>query len=88
MAWTIKLSDRAEKQLSKLDKTAAKRITRFLRERVLPLGNPRALGESLSGSLDTYWKYRVGSYRILCELQDELLTISVVKIGHRKERYH
>ncbi len=88
MAWTIELSDRAERQLDKLDKPMAKRITRFLRERVLPIENPRALGESLSGNLDVFWKYRVGSYWIICELQDDTLIVSVVKIGHRREVYH
>ena len=88
MAWTIELSDRAERQLGKLDKPIAKRITRFLRERVAPLENPRDLGESLTGNLDAYWKYRVGAFRIICELQDKRLVVSVVKVGHRKEVYH
>ena len=88
MAWSIEVSTRAEKQLAKLDKPIALRITRFLRERVAALDDPRSVGEALRGSqLGDYWKYRVGDYRIVTDIQDSELCIVAVHIGNRKDVY-
>ncbi len=88
MGWLIKFDERALKSLSKLDRQAAKRITTFLRERVAVLDNPRTIGGGLSGKeMGTYWKYRVGDYRVVADIDDNTVTILVVKIGHRREVY-
>ena len=87
MVWRIEVSETANKQLSKLDKTEAKRITSFLRQRLATLDNPRSSGKALSGPLGGLWRYRVGDYRLLCEIQDNVLCILVVKIGNRREVY-
>lgn len=88
MVWQIELDEKAKKELAKLDKTIAKRITTFLRERVATLDDPRSIGEALKGSqLGDYWKYRVGDYRIISHIDDGVLRILVVKIGHRREIY-
>ena len=64
------------------------RITRFLRERIAPLENPRAIGEALHGSLlGELWKYRIGDFRVLASIQDKEVTILVVKVGNRREVY-
>ena len=66
----------------------AKRITDFLRTRVATLDDPRSLGEALKGSrLGDFWKYRVGDYRIICDIQDGKLIVLVVEIGHRSSVY-
>ena len=87
MAWRIELTDSAKKQLGKLDKAMAKRITAFLRERLAPLDDPRSLGKALTGPLGTYWRYRVGDFRIICDIQDDALRVLVVRIGNRREVY-
>lgn len=88
MAWEIKIDDAAKKELAKLDKQVAKRITNFLRERVAILDDPRSIGEALTGStLGSFWKYRVGDYRIISSIEDGALRILVVKIGNRREVY-
>ena len=64
------------------------RITRFLRERIAPLENPRAIGEALHGSrLGELCKYRIGDFRVLASIQDKEVTILVVKVGNRREVY-
>ena len=64
LAWQIEFGDAAKKDLARLDKPTARRITAFLRERVALLDNPRGIGEALKGSkLGDFWKYRVGDYR-------------------------
>lgn len=88
MAWLIEIDDAAQKDLAKLDKPIAKRITTFLRERVAVLDDPRSIGEPLKGSrLGDFWKYRVGDYRIISNIEDGSLRILVVKIGNRREVY-
>ena len=88
MAWLIKIDDAAQKDLARLDKQIAKRIITFLRERVAVLDDPRSIGEALKGSrLGDFWKYRVGDYRIISNIEDDTLSILVVNIGNRREVY-
>ena len=88
MAWRIELGGEAKKELAKLDKPVAKRITAFLRERVAVLDDPRSIGEALKGSaLGEFWKYRVGEWRIVCSIEDGVMLVLVVRIGHRREVY-
>jgi len=87
LAWRIELTETANKQLAKLDKIEAKRITKFLRERLAILDNPRSTGKALSGPLGGLWRYRVGDYRLICEIQDGVLCVLVLKISNRREVY-
>jgi len=87
LAWTIKLTSSARKSLGRLDKTEASRIIRFLRERIEPLENPRTLGKALQGRLGTLRRYRMGEYRIICDIRDRELTVLVIRIGNRKDVY-
>ncbi len=86
--WSIEFLKEAEKDLRKLDRPIQLRIVKFLRERVALLENPRALGAALSGStLGDFWKYRVGDYRIIVDIQDRKLTVLVIAVGNRREIY-
>ena len=88
MAWRIELADSAAKQLRKLDPQIAKRILTFLRDRVEPLDDPRSIGEALRGKeLGAFWKYRVGDWRIIADLDDGVMLITVIRIGNRREIY-
>ncbi len=87
MAWTIEYSNSARKELRKLDRQVAKRIVTFMDDRVGPSDNPRNLGKALVGTLDRYWAYRVGDYRIICEIHDTVLSVMVIDLGNRREVY-
>ncbi|MGB8261641.1 MAG: type II toxin-antitoxin system RelE/ParE family toxin [Terracidiphilus sp.] len=88
MAWQIRFSDTAKKQLAKLDPPTARRIKEFLSSRIAPLDDPRTLGKALTGpELGSYWRYRVGDYRVLCEILDGELVILTLAVGHRSEVY-
>ncbi len=88
MKWIIEFDPSAVKELDKLDPQQAKRILRFLFDRVAHLDDPRSIGEALKGSrFKTLWKYRVGDYRIITSIEDNVTRILVVKIGDRKEVY-
>jgi mRNA interferase RelE/StbE len=85
--WKIEITDSARRQLAKLDKATAKQITAFLNERVAQQSHPRMIGKALTGPLGHYWRYRVGDYRIICDIQDSVLRVLVIQVGHRREKY-
>ena len=88
MAWQIEFDPSAAKELAKLDKPTARRIVQFLRERIAPQDDPRSLGEALRGDeLGSFWKYRLGDYRVVAEIIDRRVVIIVVRVGHRREVY-
>ena len=85
MAWTIDYLTSAKRELRKLDRQAANRIIDYLDNRVALLENPRSLGIALTDSKEQLWRYRVGDYRVICEIHDARLIVLVVRIGHRSE---
>jgi mRNA interferase RelE/StbE len=88
MAWKIEFASVADKELGKIDPQVRRRILRFLSDRVAVLEDPRSIGDALAGAeFGEYWKYRVGDYRIIANIDDNKITINVVKIGNRKEVY-
>lgn len=88
MAWTIEYLQSVQKTVKKLDPQTRKRLRDFLELRLAKAADPRQLGKALKGAqLGDYWRYRVGDYRILCDIQDQRLIVLVVDIGHRSEVY-
>jgi mRNA interferase RelE/StbE len=88
MTWRIEFDPAAKKELDRLDRPIAQRILKFLAERLAPLEDPRSLGEALKGAkLGELWKYRVGDYRIIANIQDGRVCILIVRIGNRREVY-
>ena len=86
-SWRIEITRTAEKQITKLDRAAQKSIQTFLRERLKPSDNPRQWGKPLHGEKRALWRYRVGDYRLICDIQDERITILVLELVHRKDVY-
>ena len=87
MAWTVEIADFAERQLHKLDLPVRDRILDYLHERIEGCKNPRHFGEPLKGGKAGLWRYRVGDYRIICELRDDVLVVLALAVGHRREVY-
>ena len=87
MVWTIDYAETALGQLRKLDKQTARRIVDFMDERIAGLENPRGTGKALTGTLGGLWRYRVGDYRVICDIQDGTLRVLVVQVGNRREIY-
>ncbi len=86
MAWRIELSDEAETVLAKMDRKEQNRFGKFF-ARLAERDNPRSMGKALSGPLGVYWSYRIGDYRAICDIHDEVVTVEVIRIGHRREIY-
>lgn len=85
--WSIEFTEKASKEFNKLDLEVYRKITNFIDNRLLQVSSPRLLGKPLSGNLREFWSYRVGDYRLICEIVDHKLTIIAVKIAHRREVY-
>jgi mRNA interferase RelE/StbE len=82
----VRVSAHAQRQIRRLDPRAAARIRAFLEERLPALEHPRQIGSALR-SPERLWRYRVGDYRIIVEIQDAALVVLVVELGHRREVY-
>ena len=87
MPWRIDFHPDAAKDLKKLDRRVAVRIVSTLETRIAPLDDPRTLGAPLKGEHDGYWRWRIGDYRIVARIEDERITILVVRVAHRREVY-
>lgn len=89
MGWQVKFERSAERELSNLDPQTARRILAFLHGRVAMLDDPRSIGEALKGAkLGAFWKYRVGDYRIIANIEDAEVCVLVLRIGNRREVYN
>ena len=88
LAWQIEFDPDALKELKKLDRPVQIRLVAFLRDRLAPLDDPRSIGEALSGArLGSDWKYRVGDWRMVCDILDRRIVFRVLRIGNRRDVY-
>jgi len=88
MIWKIEIDSAAERELDELDRQIAKRIIKFLHDRIASLEDPRSIGEPLKGSqFGELWRYRLGDYRVIVRIEDNGLLLLVLRIGHRKNVY-
>ena len=87
MGWRIEYLQSARKDVQKLDSQTRHRLRNYLEQRVAKLDDPRQLGKALQGRHAGLWRYRVGDYRLVCQLRDEALVVLVVRVGHRREVY-
>lgn len=85
MSYSILFTDRTKKQFSKLNKDVQCRIVDYLENKVAIY--PLKFGKSLVGNKKGLWRYRVGDYRIICNISNNQLLVLIVDIGHRKEVY-
>lgn len=71
--------------MSRLDRQIARRIRNYMRDRVATRDNPREIGKALHGRWSGRWRYRVGDYRVICDIQDAALIVLVVEVGGRSD---
>lgn len=87
MTWRIEFTRTAEKPIVKLDRTSQARIVSYLRQRIHSAENPRQFGRAVQGDKQRLWRYRVGDYRIICDIQDVDACVLVLAVAHRREIY-
>ena len=87
MSYTVEYTEKALKSLKKLDHSTLIIIKAWIEKNLLGTTDPRKRGKGLKANRSGQWRYRVGDYRILAEIQDEVLVILIIDIGHRSTVY-
>ena len=87
MIYEVEYSDRAIRELKKLDKQTARVIKNWINKNLVETSNPRRHGKALTGNLSGFWRYRVGDYRIIAKIEDNKLLIFIFEVAHRREIY-
>jgi len=87
LAWRVEITRTTQRQIAKLDRQGQAALVRYLRQRVQQAENPRQFGKAPRGEKKGLWRYRVGDYRIICDIQHSAKTALVLALGHRKHVY-
>lgn len=87
MTWQLGFSRKADKQLSKMNPRISRVIVAWLLKHLDGCEDPRAFGKPLKGNKAGIWRYRIGDYRVLCDIRDEELLVLAIEVGHRRDIY-
>ena len=87
MKYSVEASPRFEREFKKLDKYTQRMVKAWIGKHLFDCENPRSFGKALSANLKGRWRYRIGDYRLICQIFDDKLIILALNIGHRKEIY-
>jgi mRNA interferase RelE/StbE len=87
LAWEIEFVPAAAKEIKKLGKVEAARILATIENRIAALDDPRSVGSALTGEFGGLWRWRIGDYRVIARIEDERITILIVRVAHRREVY-
>ena len=85
--WLIEYNDVAERSILELDKPIRLRVLAFMRNRVAIMADPQVIAEALQGELRGLWRFRVGDYRVICDIDKEIRVVEVLEVGHRSRVY-
>ncbi|MDY4034333.1 type II toxin-antitoxin system RelE family toxin [Streptococcus dysgalactiae] len=87
MTYKLVISDDVKKQLKKMDKYVALMLAKDMKKQLDNLSNPRQIGKALTGQYKGLWRYRIGNYRVVCDIIDNELVTITLEVGHRKDIY-
>lgn len=87
MTYKLLISDHVSKKIKKMDKHLALMLTREMKAKLDGLENPRSIGKALVGQYKGLWRYRIGAYRVICDIRDDELIVLAIDVGHRKNIY-
>ena len=88
MRYKLDFSKKSEKQLEKLDRYAQEQISAYIKKYFIDNHvDPRSHGKPLTGKFKGSWRYEIGKYRLICDIQDDICKVLVVKVGHRRKIY-
>ena len=87
MSYRVEVTQRFEKEFKKLDRYTQKMIKSWIEKNLIDCSNPRQHGKGLTANRVGQWRYRIGDYRLICEIQDDELIILALTVGHRREIY-
>jgi mRNA interferase RelE/StbE len=87
LAWSVEFNETAKRQFKKLDRQWQGKILDYLEDEIAPLADPRGRGKALIGNKQGLWRYRIGDYRAICNIEDDRFVILVLQVGHRRSIY-
>ncbi|MBO5577424.1 MAG: type II toxin-antitoxin system RelE/ParE family toxin [Ruminococcus sp.] len=87
MSYTVETTPRFDKEFKKLDRYTMKMIKAWINKNLVGCEDPRAHGKGLTSNRSGQWRYRIGDYRLLCEIKEKELVILALSVGHRSEVY-
>ncbi len=87
MKYQVKTTPRFDKEFRKLDRYTMKMIKSWIQKNLIDSDNPRAKGKGLTANRSGQWRYRIGDYRLICQISDNELVILALSVGHRREIY-
>nr|WP_027871675.1 type II toxin-antitoxin system RelE/ParE family toxin [[Eubacterium] cellulosolvens] len=87
MSYTIKTTPRFDKEFKKLDRYTMRMIKAWIEKHLVNCEDPRIHGKGLTANRSGQWRYRIGDYRIICQINDTELVILALSVGHRNEIY-
>jgi mRNA interferase RelE/StbE len=87
LAWRVEFDPDGLEDLRRLDQGVQRRILKYLKERLATTENPRRFGKPLTGDLKSLWRYRVGDFRLICDVREDRSVVLVLRVGHRRNVY-
>lgn len=87
MGYSVEYSENARRALKKIDRHQAKIIIAWIEKNLIGCENPRLHGKPLVHDRKGEWRYRVGAYRLIADIRDNVVTIEIINVGHRKDVY-
>ncbi len=87
MTYRLVVSDKVKKQLKKMAKHVRLMLAKDMKKHLDGVENPRQMGKVLTGQFKGLWRYRIGNYRVICDIIDDDLIILAIEVGHRKDIY-
>ena len=87
MDWIVEFDPEAAEDFRRLDRSVQRRLQRYIRDRIIPAENPRTFARPLRGEQAGLWRFRIGNYRMICDIEEQSVTILVLRIGHRRDVY-
>ena len=87
MNYCLETTSRFDREFKKLDRYTQKMLKSWIVSNLVGCDDPRKAGKALAGNLKGLWRYRIGDYRLICEIRDKELIILALSVGHRKDVY-
>ena len=87
MSYSVETTSRFDREFKRLDRYTQRILKAWIEKNLMGCENPRSQGKALTGNLKGLWRYRIGDYRLLCEIEDDRLVILALSVGHRSDVY-
>ena len=87
MTYRLVVSENVRKKIKKMDKHLGLMLAKDIKAKLDMIDDPRRFGKALKGDYKGLWRYRIGAYRVICEIRDDELIVLAIDVGHRKNIY-